>query len=166
MNLAGIQMLTDNDRITTLFDSAQSSLVIGVPFIDREHQRLFFTLNKLIQFSSCQENDLNFFDHFSQLGLMIYSHFEHENIFMDSLDIPLHLAQSHRKEHNEIIEQYVKLNLDLMNGSVPEKIQITEMARDWIIGHLLRQDLLLCSFIPLKTNRHQFPHYFRSTDLH
>jgi hemerythrin-like metal-binding protein len=124
------------------------SLLIGVPFIDKEHDELVAQLDCLLSHPDALQDADRFSEVLSQLGSQIYAHFTHEEAFLKFLDMPEDEIASHVQTHTEILDQYTRLNFDLMNGTVPGRADVLRMIKDWIIGHVVRFDLNIKNYLP------------------
>lgn len=125
-----------------------SSLLIGVPSIDQEHEALVTQLNSLVSDSGPALDSARFSECLSQLGGQITSHFSNEEAFFKSVGMPESEVSSHVQAHTEIIDQYILLNLGLMQGQSFVRADVLRMIKDWIIGHVVRFDLNIKRYLP------------------
>ena len=123
-------------------------LKIGEPLIDKEHAFLIKRLEYLVdELQPPPENEL-FFAILSEIGFEIGKHFAHEEVIIKTLRMPDAEVQRHLHAHNEIIEQFVQLNLDLMDGQSFSRLDILRMVKAWVVGHILEYDLALRRYLP------------------
>lgn len=121
-----------------------SALMLGVPSIDRQHYELFHTFQHLIS-SGISEEAIS--DILSRLTKQICYHFEAEEDFMGSLDLPGNLLHEHHLAHNQIIEDLTQIHLNSMHGLDLPFEEIISTVADCVNRHLVEFDLLLKPYI-------------------
>lgn len=118
------------------------SLRIGLPEIDRQHSELIDELNRLITDASGPFSTETLVDVLSTLGRDLAEHFRFEESLFGGLGMQLDEVDAHVAAHEEILSQYVDLNLDLMNKlRLLTRAEILAMVRRWVTGHILSYDL-------------------------
>ena len=125
------------------FDLA--SLLTGVTTLDREHAELIGVLRQLRQLAGRPERHTDFFDLFSELGGRLFKHFKNEETIITSFGFPDSQLRLHAISRDEIIQQYVQINIDLMQGKIPDPEAVVVVIRGWILDHLVRNDMRLWS---------------------
>ena len=113
---------------------------IRIPLIDAEHEGLFKQLNLLLNRPDLHPRDHDFLDVLGQLGGQIKAHFTHEETIIHSLSMPDDLVQHHIQAHNQILEEYSRLNFDLMHGKPFEHSETLLMIKRWIVDHARNYD--------------------------
>ena len=124
------------------------SMLIGVPSIDREHHALVSQLNRLIDDARADTGSAAFSEVLSQLGRQINAHFDSEEGVLRSCGMPIDEVAEHIQAHNEIIDQYATLNLDLMQGRQISRAGVLLMIKGWIVDHLLQYDTKIRKYFP------------------
>ena len=127
------------------------SLLIGVPFIDQEHDDLVAQFVILLNNPDAFPDTECFSAVLSQLGRQIIIHFTNEEIFFESLGMPENEVLNHVKAHILILDQYSRLNLDLMQGKTLSRTDVLLMIKDWIVGHAISFDLDIKKYLPKTT---------------
>ena len=115
---------------------------IGVDIIDKEHQRLFKIINKLLVFSdeekksqwACQEGIKFFKDH-------VRNHFDEEEEYMESVNYEglkthKHIHQVFREETLPTLEK----ELEQMDYSANSVNHFLGVCAGWLVGHTLMED--------------------------
>ena len=123
------------------------SLVIGVPFIDKEHLDLVSQLNKLISKPEANPGSEAFSDILIQLGNEIDSHFKHEETFFKSCGMPLDEVEAHLEAHFDILEQYAELTFEMMKGEKLSRIDVLSRIKNWVVEHVMKFDLKMRAFV-------------------
>ena len=125
------------------------ALRIGNAIIDDEHAALFRSLEKLLAIARSQpiEASEEFSEVFSQIGRQLSQHFCHEEAMFKSSGMPEEDVADHVRAHSQIMEQFSKLNFDLMQGTKIENAGFALMVQQWIVNHLVHYDLKLRPFI-------------------
>lgn len=121
-----------------------SNLTLGEPSIDRQHYELFHTFQHLMA-SGITEEALS--DILSRLTKQICYHFEAEERFMSSLNLPGKLLRDHQLAHNQIIEDLTQIHLDSMHGLGLPFEEIISTVANCVNHHLVEFDLLLKPYI-------------------
>ena len=116
-------------------------LLIGVLSIDREHHALVTLLDRLILRPKGNLGSAHFSEVLSLLGNMLTEHFNNEEMCFTACGMPADDVRAHQKAHNEILEQYTQLNLDLMANKVISPTDVARMIKEWIVDHLVEHDL-------------------------
>ena len=126
------------------------SLLTGVPSIDAEHAELIAQLDSLDANIQVRLDSATFSETLSQLGSQITAHFNNEESIFKSFGMPEEVVASHVQAHTEILEQYTQLNMDLMQDKVLSRSVVLRMIKDWIIGHVVRHDLIIKDYLPMR----------------
>jgi len=142
------RIVATNNHLSPINTHLLPSLLIGVPFIDKEHDELVAQLDSLLNHPDALPDTEKFSEILSQLGGQIDAHFTHEENFFKSLGMPEKEVAGHVQTHTEILNQYTQLVLDLMHGKVPGRAEVLLMIKDWIIGHVVRCDLNIKNYLP------------------
>jgi hemerythrin-like metal-binding protein len=127
--------------------SHSPGLPIGVPSIDREHHDLVVRLERLINHDDVTPNSARFSEVFSELGRLLAAHFRNEENLFKSCGMPLDDIEAHIDAHHAILEQYVQMNDDLMQGKERPMMEIAAMIKNWVIGHLLAHDVKIREYV-------------------
>ena len=127
-------------------------LLLGLPEIDSQHGALFAQLDRLIARTQAQHLSEPFLEILSQLGRQINAHFESEESFLRACGMPPEELAEHMSAHEEILEQYTRLNLDLMAGKPIGQQSILKQVREWIVEHVLRHDSRIRQYVSLSAD--------------
>ncbi|MEI7613964.1 MAG: hemerythrin family protein [Betaproteobacteria bacterium] len=125
-----------------------SKLLIGVPSIDNEHFKLVCLLDRLIETTQPITDSANFFDVLNQLGSEMKAHFVNEESYLMAFHMPEEDISTHVTAHTTILDQYTRLNADLLEGKVPDANSLLAMFKEWVIGHILNHDLKIRYYLP------------------
>lgn len=121
------------------------TLLLGVPDIDRQHKELFHSLQHLLALGDDAEAAS---DVLSRLTQQIHHHFDAEEHYMASLDLPERTRREHEAAHLQIVEGMTRIHLDSMFGFRLSVDEIAQRISDYIERHVLEFDLGLKSYIP------------------
>ena len=125
-------------------------LFTGVPSIDEEHAQLFAQFEALSTAVEASLDSAIFSEILSQLGSQINTHFHNEERLFKSFAMPEGVVSGHIQDHVAIPEQYAQLNIDLMHGKRLDHSVVLQMIKGWIIGHVVRHDLLIKDYRPMR----------------
>lgn len=120
---------------------------IGLPVIDREHVALVRQLDDLAANSAAYPGSDAFSEVLSGMGRQINAHFDKEEEILHACGMPPEAVQEHIRSHTEILEQYARLNLDMMAGKHHSREDALAMVRRWIVGHVLSHDVKMASYL-------------------
>jgi hemerythrin-like metal-binding protein len=123
-------------------------MLIGVQSIDKEHYTLLTQLNRLIENPLAEPASESFAEVLSQLGPQICAHFDSEERVLRSCGMPADEVAEHVEAHTEILEQYAKMNCDLMEGKTLARTEALREVKGWIIDHLRRYDSRIKLYLP------------------
>ena len=126
-----------------------ASLRIGIPAIDREHHDLVRQLDRLMSNPDVYPGTDGFSEILSQIGKQFKAHFITEEKLMRSLGMPEALVDSHIRAHHHILDQYTRLNLDLMQGKATDCSEVVRLAKSWITDHIAHHDLKIRAYVPV-----------------
>jgi hemerythrin-like metal-binding protein len=121
---------------------------VGVKSIDRQHAALVDQLDRLQSNPDVHPGSDAFTDLMSRLGRQINVHFDHEEEILRTCGMPAEVVLQHFHAHTEILDQYARLNLDMMNGGQFSRDEALELIRQWIVDHVLHHDLKMVEFLP------------------
>lgn len=116
---------------------------IGINIIDEEHKEIIEEFEKL--YSLMREGKgHNFYNELiAFLERYINDHFEHEEAFQDSIDYPK--KEEHYQKHLEFKQKVedlkAKYNKEMATNY--ELIQVNLMVKDWLLQHILVEDMKL-----------------------
>ena len=128
--------------------SLDSSLLIGVPSIDKEHHELVRLFDLLISNPDARPGTESFSEALSQIGGQIQTHFINEEKLLKSIGMDEIDAISHVQAHGHILDQYTRLNLDLMQGNMSNRSTSLRMIKGWVIDHIVHHDLEIKKYLP------------------
>ena len=121
-------------------------MLTGVPSIDREHDALLVQLNRLLDNPQTQPASDSFSEVLSCLGTQIVAHFDSEENILKSCGMPAEEVAAHVRAHTEILEQYARMNCDLMDGKAPTRPEALCTVKNWIIDHLWQYDSKIAGY--------------------
>ena len=119
-------------------------LLLGVPYIDHQHDELLRSLQHLLAAGKCDEG---FSEVISRLTIQIHDHFQSEERFMAGLALPPEMMREHEREHSRIIEELTQMHLDTMAGLRLSFEDIIGHFVSYISQHVIEFDLRLKPYI-------------------
>jgi hemerythrin len=128
--------------------ATEFALRVGVPSIDREHVALVAQLDRLNANPDAYPGTEAFSEILSRLGRQINAHFDSEEAILRECAMPADIVLEHIRAHTDILDQYSRLNLELMNGRVFSRDEALGLIRSWIVEHVLHHDMKLSQYIP------------------
>jgi hemerythrin len=140
-------MIAD-DRPLWIKPGLERSLLIGVLSIDREHLDLVSQLDSLSTDLHARPDGEAFSRVLGRLGGQIGAHFANEEEVLQSIGMPADDISQHVLAHDEILEDYARLNFDLMEGKVPGRAAVLASIRGWIIDHIQTHDIKIRKYLP------------------
>lgn len=142
--------MTAGNSTAVIMAGIDPSLVIGVPAIDQEHYELFKQFDALYGDIEAHPRSVTFSEIFSRMGQQISAHFDNEEKVFKSFEMPADDALSHVQAHTSILEQYVRLSLDLSASKALARSDFLAMFKQWVIDHVVTPDLRIRDFLPTR----------------
>lgn len=128
-------------------------LSLGVKQMDDEHMVLIEKINVLIKTLEEQyiKKDLKkLYASFSDLGDYTVIHFNHEELYMESIQYPQ--LNSHKKIHQNLLNQLTTYGKQVQAGTLDDK-KIVSFLRNWLLSHIMGVDM-------------QYAHYHKENNVH
>lgn len=135
-------------RATARHPPLEFAIRVGLPAIDREHAALVQQLDLLNADVEAYPASDVFSEILSRLGRQINAHFDSEEAILRSCGMPAEQVVEHIQAHTEILEQYARLNLDLMAGNITSREEALALVRRWIVEHVLHHDIKMTDYLP------------------
>jgi hemerythrin-like metal-binding protein len=123
------------------------SLQIGVPSIDQAHLEFVQQLDRLVGNSDAHPGTEVFSEVLSWMGGQIATHFTNEEVIIKLIGMPAEDVASHIQAHSEIHDQYTRLSLELMQGKLPDRVDVLQMIKGWTIDHVVFHDLKMKPYL-------------------
>ena len=149
--MMGLNRASTRKTMPAKSQSPAQSLLIGVPFIDNDHQALLELLDYLLRLEFTDPYSVLMSEVLSRLFGMLSSHFVSEEGFFTTCGMPAEDVNSHIEAHRQILEQYTRLCVDLANKKEMTVADVTRMVREWIIGHVVKHDLKMRDYVHAKS---------------
>jgi 23S rRNA (guanosine2251-2'-O)-methyltransferase len=127
--------------------ATEFSLRVGVPSIDREHLDLVAHLDRLQCQSRCEPGNGCVFGGSQSPGPADQCAFRQRGSDPPRLrHARADRARDHIRAHTEILDQYARLNLELMHGKAVSREEALVMIREWIVEHVLNHDMKIAEY--------------------
>jgi len=118
--------------------------LVGIEELDEQHKTFFTLLDKIDKaapdmFRPLDEDEADaVIDVLGELRDYALLHFRTEEGYMQEIDYP-GLARQ-KREHNRFITDVIRMEGELMNGTVMPAITIRNFMHDWYRDHILNLD--------------------------
>jgi hemerythrin-like metal-binding protein len=122
-------------------------LTIGIASVDTQHRDIIAILNRLSSAPESSPNSESITESLSELGTILGLHFLHEERYLRDCGMPGEELLAHLKRHDEILEQFVELNLEALDGNTLPITEIVSIVKAWAVDHVVDYDLRLRDFI-------------------
>ena len=113
---------------------------VGNYILDAQHKDIINTCNELylcIQDKSLESNS-NFHEILNKISIYARKHFEFEENILYQCDFPD--LEEHKDQHHQFDLTFTNILVDASAGKL-EKIKTYELLYDWILNHILIQDM-------------------------
>ncbi|NOR73298.1 MAG: bacteriohemerythrin [Mariprofundaceae bacterium] len=128
---------------------------VGIQRIDRQHDGLFSTLNKLHDILMSHGDQIVIDKTLSSLIDQTRVHFHDEEALMQTHDYPGY--QNHKEMHEILLRQVEgvletqhELETYHLQQSWAEKLDLADFLREWLISHIVDSDKKLGTFLKSK----------------
>ena len=82
----------------------------------------------------------------SQIGRQLKAHCINEEKLMMSLGMPEADLENIAREHHVTLEQYTRMNNDLMQGKETSRSVVLRLFKTWIVDHIVHHDLKIRAY--------------------
>lgn len=124
-----------------------SKFLLGDALIDRQHDQLFDSLERIAALRERCLNDEAVVDQLTRLNNLILQHFISEEALMKRVGFPDDQLAAHQAEHLRILEELTHIHIDIMQGRRHLVSDIIDKVSNWISTHVVDFDLGLQSYI-------------------
>ncbi len=121
----------------------QQALSIGISSVDKEHMALIGVLDRLTESDEASTASDSVSELVTRLGTMLRAHFKHEEVFIRASAMPDVDKEAHMQRHNQILEQFVDLNMEAMGGRHRSLGELGALIKAWVVDHVVDYDLKL-----------------------
>ena len=124
------------------------TLSVGITEIDEDHRKLVDLYNLLIHAVADEETTIYLDALMEELITCTAGHFKHEERLM--LKYGYEGLESHRAEHQDLIESGKVLHQKLLQNGNQVPIEYIRSLERWLIGHILGTDMDLGAYLSEK----------------
>ena len=121
------------------------ALGVGIPSIDRQHQRLVALLNELHEAVETGHDADLLLDVFDELHEYTTVHFAYEEALLEEHGYSD--LQSHAAQHHALLERFVQLRERYTSGGGPVGADLLVLLREWVSKHLSAEDQLYAAHL-------------------
>lgn len=123
------------------------SMLLGVPVLDGQHKALADLLARLQQYPDLPLRSEEVGEILPQFLRLMLQHFETEELYMKSSDMPREEFEAHQSAHSEILSRVANLQFDAMKQPDLKVSHLFDNFNTWVIEHLLSQDLAIRGYL-------------------
>lgn len=124
------------------------ALTVGLPAIDEHHKALVRITSNLMRDPDASLHSEYAVDNLTDLGKILILHFSIEEEYMQQLDMPQDEFEAHRKRHQEILDQWARINVASYSSRNLKVKDIAEQVRTWAVDHVVAYDLNMRKYLP------------------
>jgi hemerythrin-like metal-binding protein len=128
-----------------MFIEWRKSLEIGDSVVDSEHRYLVQLINNLHDQHASGSSDSNLTNVFTHLASYVKNHFENEEALMLAISYPE--FEGHKKEHQKLVEQCMKLAEEYLDGSESITEATLDFLKHWAVNHISETDMKIRGFL-------------------
>lgn len=113
---------------------------IGIENLDRQHYKLFRTIDKLMLIKDTHDiNEILLI--YNSLVRYAYIHFTDEENFMKKIEYPY--IEYHKKEHDFFISQLEKIYFEIELENIEKIFEILNFLKKWLKNHIITADKVI-----------------------
>lgn len=121
-------------------------LSVGVAVVDEDHKKLIKMINRLFGAALSSDPGQVLRGVLTELTDYVVFHFNREEEYMLLLNYPDY--EEHKAEHQRLLEAVGRFTRNLDSGlAMNLKDEIEMSLRDWLLSHILKQDMRLGPFL-------------------
>ena len=121
------------------------SLETDIPNIDQQHKQLVVMINKVSEAMMNSKGNEILIDILTELAQYTKNHFKYEEQYMAKINYPK--LKEHKEVHDLITKQVGELYEKVKEGKFVSSVQISNMLKDWISGHILKVDMHYAKYL-------------------
>jgi hemerythrin len=119
----------------------------GIPEIDKQHQNFFIILSKLYDVVPKNNNDEEISEIISELKSYSLYHFKTEEDLLEKYAYPEQEKIPHVEMHHKLCESIKEFEKNDTESLGIIGYKLAEFAREWLIDHILKTDMLYVAYI-------------------
>ena len=119
--------------------------------IDAQHKKLFDIVNELHASVTAGAERSTLANIFNELIDYTINHFQTEERYFVNLSYPD--SQAHKKEHDDLTEQVVKLQSQFAEGDLVISFELLDFLYDWLMKHTSDSDIKFRRFLEERDGR-------------
>lgn len=130
-----------------------NKLSLGVPHIDKQHQRLVQLANNLVAAiqTGMAEDILETL--FRELREYTMFHFQDEELYMNQIGFPE--SEAHAKTHEALKKQVKEYQNKLMENRDVSPDSVLKFLKGWLVDHIIYKDLRIARFVAEQSEKAQ-----------
>lgn len=122
-----------------------SSMSVGIPKMDLQHQKLVGFLNELYEAMQAGKGKEALGKVLGDLLLYTKTHFATEEQVMSANGYPGY--EDHKARHDKMTRKVKDLHEQFRQGALASPIQITNFLKDWLVKHIMETDQKYAPFL-------------------
>ncbi len=122
---------------------------IGNESVDDQHKKLFSILNDLVDAIKTKKAKDILDKTIEELSNYTFYHFSAEEDYMEKIGYPE--LEDHKTFHKDLIEQLSDICNRIYGGHIDSTDELYRLLKDWIINHILNEDLKIKLFLESNT---------------
>lgn len=126
-----------------------ASLEIGVASVDEQHKELLALINRLLDHPGADIHTDAVTGLLSMLGRLLAAHFDAEEAVMRAGGMSGDDIEAHKLAHEQILDEYVSVNLDAADGRNFTAEELHRIASRWLLDHVASHDQRLQELVPV-----------------
>lgn len=123
------------------------ALKVGIQGVDNQHK----AIAKMVEtISACGEADgssESVSEAMTTIGRLIREHFNSEEKILEQLGAPAAEVEAHKDDHTRLINEYVDLLMNMINGRPVPPTQLGAFLRSWLTEHITNYDLKIRDYL-------------------
>jgi len=121
---------------------------VNIKLIDEQHKHLIKLINKMHEIILVDGNQKKVELIIEKLFEYTNYHFKTEENLLETYSYPN--WQIHRKEHDDLLKQLLKLKVRLVKGSTTVSLEVFAFLNNWLVNHILDSDKKYSSYLNSK----------------
>lgn len=126
-------------------------LSLGVPQIDKQHQRLVQLANNLVAAIQTDMADDILEALFKELREYTMFHFQDEELYMQEVGYPEH--EAHAKIHAELKQQVRDYQQALVDNQNVSPDEVLVFLKGWLVDHIIYKDMEIARFVSKRSEK-------------
>lgn len=123
------------------------ALKVGIKDVDLQHKTIAKMVDAISAMGCGEVSGESISEAMTTIGRLIRSHFNSEEKVLEQLRAPAADIAAHKEDHTRLIDEYVDLLMNTINGKPVEPAKLAAFLKRWLTEHIVNHDLKIRDYL-------------------